>query len=324
MARRVKSNIGIIGLGIIGTRAAANLRKAGHQVWVWNRSPRPEPNFLSSAREVAESAKVIEIFVSDGPALLETVQAIAPVLGPEHLIVNHATVSPAETREAAEVVAERHAKYLDAPFTGSRDAAEAGQLVFYIGGAMDAFEQARPFLEINAKAIIPVGEVGEAAVLKIAMNLIVAVSVSSYAEALTLMARNNVSLGKLAEAFQLHGAHCELGDMKIPAMIQDDFAPRFSLKHMFKDIRIALALAEDAGVELPAASAFAGSALAAIQKGDADQDFSSIAKIFGFPSKGNELPAELLPTSSPSEADSSTSGASGESRTWGGIFQRKK
>ena len=323
MARRVKSNIGIIGLGIIGTRAAANLRKAGHQVWVWNRSPRPEPNFLSSAREVAESAKVIEIFVSDGPALLETVQSISSVLGPEHLVINHATVSPAETREAAGIVAERHAKYLDAPFTGSRDAAEAGQLVFYIGGALDAFEQARPFLEVNAKALIPVGEVGEAAVLKIAMNLIVAVSVSSYAEALTLMARNNVPLAKLAEAFKLHGAHSDLGDMKIPAMIQDDFGPRFSLKHMFKDIRIALTLAEEAGVELPAASAFAGTALAAIQRGDADQDFSSIAKVFGFPSKENDLPAELRPASAQAE-DQASSPASGEARVWGGIFQRKK
>jgi len=323
MARRVKSNIGIIGLGIIGTRAAANLRKAGHQVWVWNRSPRPEPNFLSSAREVAESAKVIEIFVSDGPALLETVQSLSPVLGPEHLIINHATVSPAETREAAEIVAERHAKYLDAPFTGSRDAAEAGQLVFYIGGAMDAFELARPFLEVNAKALIPVGEIGEAAVLKIAMNLIVAVSVSSYAEALTLMARNNVPLAKLAEAFKLHGAHSDLGDMKIPAMIQDDFAARFSLKHMFKDIRIALSLAEEAGVELPAASAFAGTALAAIQRGDADQDFSSVAKIFGFPNKENELPAELRPASAQPSGDQAAASDATGARPWG-LFQRKK
>ncbi len=57
MARSVKQNVGVIGLGIIGSRVAANLRKAGYQTWVWNRTPRPEPNFLSSAAEVAESAK---------------------------------------------------------------------------------------------------------------------------------------------------------------------------------------------------------------------------------------------------------------------------
>ena len=69
MPRTIRQNAGVIGLGIIGSRVAANLRKAGFQTWVWNRTPRPEPNFLSSACEVAESAKIIQIFVSDGPAL---------------------------------------------------------------------------------------------------------------------------------------------------------------------------------------------------------------------------------------------------------------
>ena len=81
MARTVRQNAGVIGLGIIGSRVAANLRKAGYQTWVWSRTPRPEPNFLSSAAEVAESAKNIQIFVSDGPALIETIEAMAPVLG---------------------------------------------------------------------------------------------------------------------------------------------------------------------------------------------------------------------------------------------------
>ncbi len=81
MARPAKPNAGVIGLGIIGSRVAANLRKAGNQVWVWNRSPRPEPNFLSSPAEVAESAKIIQIFVSDGPALMDVLTAMAPVLG---------------------------------------------------------------------------------------------------------------------------------------------------------------------------------------------------------------------------------------------------
>ena len=89
MARPAKSNAGVIGLGLIGSRVAANLRKGGYQVWVWNRSPRPEPNFLSSPAEVAESAKIIQIFVSDGPALIQTVQAMAPALGPGHVVLHH-------------------------------------------------------------------------------------------------------------------------------------------------------------------------------------------------------------------------------------------
>ena len=116
MARSVKQNAGVIGLGIIGSRVAANLRKAGYQTWVWNRTPRPEPNFLSSAAEVAESAKIIQVFVSDGPALLETVESMAPVLGPEHIVLNHATIAPKETLEAARIVTDRHANYLGCTF----------------------------------------------------------------------------------------------------------------------------------------------------------------------------------------------------------------
>ncbi len=91
-------------------------------------------------------------------------------------MVNHSTVAPPETIEASRIVEGRHAKYLDAPFTGSRDAAEAGQLVFYIGGGSEVLEKVRPLLEVNAKAILPIGEIGQAAALKIAMNLIAAIA----------------------------------------------------------------------------------------------------------------------------------------------------
>lgn len=294
MARSTKPNAGVIGLGIIGSRVAINLRKAGFQTWVWNRSPRPEPNFLSSASEVAESAKIIQIFVSDGPALLQTLQAMAPALGPEHIVLNHATISPAETHQAAQIVHERHAKFLDAPFTGSRDAAAAGQITFFIGGDAAALEKARPQLEVNARAILPIGEIGQASAIKIATNLMAAVAVESYAEALSLVDKSGIPLYKLGEALQHHAVRSPLADLKVPPMITGDFEPRFSLKHMFKDIQIALSMAEEFGLELPAASAFAGSAMSGLQSGWGDEDFSSIARHYGYSSPEHEIPAELF------------------------------
>ena len=302
MARPAKPNAGIIGLGIIGTRVAANLRKAGNQVWVWNRSPRPEPNFLSSPAEVAESAKVIQIFVSDGQALMDVVTAMAPVLGPEHIVVNHATVAPRETIEASRVVEGRHAKYLEAPFTGSRDAAEAGQLVFYIGGSPELLEKVRPLLEVNAKAILPIGEVGQAAALKIAMNLVASISVSAYAEALSLLDKSGIPLEKIGEVFPSHIAHSPLVDLKVPGMITDDFEPRFSLKHMFKDVQIALAMAADFGVDLPASAAYAGSAMSGLQNGWGDLDFSVVARHYGYPSRENSISPGLFNNESGSGA----------------------
>ena len=294
MARTVRQNAGVIGLGIIGSRVAANLRKAGFQTWVWNRTPRPEPNFLSSASEVAESAKIIQIFVSDGPALIETIEAMAPVVGPEHIILNHATIAPKETLEAARLIHDRHAKYLDAPFTGSRDAADAAQLVFFIGGEIDALERARPQLEVNAKAILPIGEIGQAAAMKIATNLIVAVAVGSFAEAMSLLETSGIPLYKLGEALHHHIAHSPLVDLKVPAMITGDFEPRFSLKHMFKDIQIALSMAEEHSIDLPETAAFAGAAMAGIQKGWSDLDFSCIARHYGYPNEENMLPEDVF------------------------------
>ena len=294
MARTIRQNAGVIGLGIIGSRVAANLRKAGFQTWVWNRTPRPEPNFLSSASEVAESAKIIQIFVSDGPALIETIEAMAPVIGPEHIILNHATIAPKETLEAARLIHDRHAKYLDAPFTGSRDAADAAQLGFFIGGEIDVLERARPQLEVNAKTILPIGEIGQAAVMKIATNLIVAVAVGSFAEAMCLIETSGIPLYKLGEALQYHAAHSPLVDLKLPAMITGDFDPRFSLKNMFKDVQIALSMAEEHSIDLPETAAFAGAAMSGIQKGWGDLDFSCIARHYGYPNEENMLPEDVF------------------------------
>ncbi len=295
MARPAKPNSGVIGLGIIGTRVAANLRKAGNQVWVWNRSPRPEPNFLSSPAEVAESAKIIQIFVSDGPALMDVLTAMAPTLGPEHIVMNHSTVAPRETMEAAKLVEGRAAKYLDAPFTGSRDAAEAGQLVYFIGGESDVLEKARPHLEVSAKAIISVGEIGQAAAMKIAMNMVVAVTVGAYAEAMCVLDKSGIAPSKIGEIFPHHIAQSPLVDFKIPSMIRDDFDPRFSLKHMFKDIQIALAMAADFGVDLPETAAYAGAAMSGLQNGWGDLDFSSVARHYGFPNGDVQIPEGLFP-----------------------------
>jgi 3-hydroxyisobutyrate dehydrogenase-like beta-hydroxyacid dehydrogenase len=324
MARTVRQNAGVIGLGIIGSRVAANLRKAGFQTWVWNRTPRPEPNFLSSASEVAESAKIIQIFVSDGPALIETIEAMAPVVGPEHIILNHATIAPKETLEAARLVHDRHAKYLDAPFTGSRDAADAAQLVFFIGGEIDVLERARPQLEVNAKAILPIGEIGQAAAMKIATNLIVAVAVGSFAEAMSLLETSGIPLYKLGEVLENHIAHSPLADLKVPAMITGDFDPRFSLKHMFKDVQIALSMAQEHGIELPEAAAFAGSAMSGIQEGWGDLDFSCIAQHYSYPNRENTLPENVFAAAKAKPGENGTSAAPKEKKKRFLFFGRRE
>lgn len=319
-----KTAVGVIGLGIIGSRVVACLRRAGHQVWLWNRTVRPEPNFLSSPAEIAEATRHIQIFVSNGEALHSVLRAMLPALTPEHVILNHATVSPADTLTAAGIVAEKHATFLDAPFTGSRDAAAAGQLVYYIGGDPQALERVRPQLEASSKQILEIGDVGQASVVKVATNLISASAVASLTEALALLDRYGVELHKLPLALENNAARSGVIDLKLPCMLGADFDPRFSLKHMFKDVQIGLAMAEEKDIELPAAGAFAGIAMAALQRGWGDEDFSVISRFYDFPGQGHTLPESPTPTTSASvSADDAAHEPAGLKNLWG-LLRRKK
>ena len=239
MQQSTQSTAGVIGLGIIGGRVASRLRRAGWQLWVWNRTVRPEPNFLSSPAEVAESARHIQVFVSDGPALLEVMRSMAPALTPEHVVMNHATVSPSETKAAAEIARGKHAAFLDIPFTGSRDAAAQGQITYYIGGEAAALERAKPVLEASAKAIILLGGIGAASAVKIATNIMAAAAAVSLAEAICLLRKNGVDPAVLPSVLENNAARSGVTDLKLPCMLADDFAPRFSAKNMHKDMRLA-------------------------------------------------------------------------------------
>jgi 3-hydroxyisobutyrate dehydrogenase-like beta-hydroxyacid dehydrogenase len=150
-----KTRVGVIGLGIIGSRVAANVGAAGHEVFVWNRTPKPVPNFMGSPADVAAQARVIQIFVRDDEALLDVLNQMRPELEKRHLILNHATVSPQATRRAAAICAQCGADFLDAPFTGSKLAAQNGKLVYYVGGPEPLIERARPVLAASSAQILP-------------------------------------------------------------------------------------------------------------------------------------------------------------------------
>ncbi len=274
----MKQNVGILGLGIIGSRVADNLRKAGHEVFVWSRSARAVPNFLSSPHEVAEAAGIIQIFVRDSAALIEAIEDMKPALKAGHLIMNHATVSKQATLEAAKLVEEAGASFLDAPFTGSKMAAQNGKLSYYIGGSDLLLERAKPVLAASAAKILPLGAVGEAMVLKIVTNLVSAVIVEAVAEAADITKANGIPLERLLEALESNANFSALIGMKLPAIIKSDFEPHFALRNMLKDADFARELAAAAKLTTPALDCTAAAMRSALDAGKGDLDFSVIGQ----------------------------------------------
>lgn len=273
-----KPNVGVLGLGIIGSRVVENLRKAGHEVFVWSRSARAVPNFLASPREVAQAAGIIQIFVRDSAALLEAIRDMEPVLKAGHLVMNHATVSKKATLEAAKLVEATGAAFLDAPFTGSKMAAQNGKLCYYLGGPDLLIERAKPFLEASATKLLPLGAVGDAMVLKIVTNLVSAVIVEALSEAAAITQAHGVHLERLLTALEGNANYSTLIGMKLPAIMNGDFEPHFSLRNMLKDADFARELAAEFKIESPALNVTAEAMRRGVEAGEGDLDFSVIGR----------------------------------------------
>jgi len=269
--------VGVLGLGIVGSRVAAACRQKGLRVAAWNRTRRRGLESLETPGDVARAARVLQVFVTDDAALASVVAALSPALTADHVVVNCSTVSVEATRAADAAVRGTGAAFLDAPFTGSRTAAAAGQLVYYIGGPPPVLERVRWALEASAKAIIPLGRVGDATLIKIATNLVSAIAVEALAEALGVVTAHGIPAQRFLEAMEHNANSSGLSRMKLPGMAAGMFEPHFSLKNMWKDAGFAERLAQSAGLEVPALSVVRVRMGALVGRGRGEEDFSVLA-----------------------------------------------
>jgi 3-hydroxyisobutyrate dehydrogenase-like beta-hydroxyacid dehydrogenase len=266
--------IGLVGLGIIGSRVAANYRKVDYEVQVWNRTPKPsESGWQDSLERLAAWADVVQLFVRDSSALLE----VLPRLASAKMVINSATVAKETTLEAATALPDR---FLDAPFTGSREAAAAGSLVYYVGGSPALYDAWKPCLLASAKEVIHTGDIGSATVLKIATNMVSAVSVQVLSEAMALTRAQGIPEEAFAAAMAVNASGSVLAKMKLPTMQEGNFETHFSLKNMLKDSRYALALAASTGISIPALQATTAAMEAREDAGEGELDYSVLYRQF--------------------------------------------
>ncbi|MFZ0582383.1 MAG: NAD(P)-dependent oxidoreductase [Candidatus Acidiferrales bacterium] len=284
----MKPTIGFIGLGLMGKPMASNLVRAGFPVVVWNRTAARAQDLVSEGaklgenpRETAKLADLLITIVSDPPALEEVLwgaNGAMDGLRRGSVYIDSSTISPDLARRAAVACAERGVDFLDAPVTGGDWGAKKGELVFMIGGKAEVLERAKPVFEVLGEKFFLLGPNGAGQTVKLAMNLILALEIEALAEALALVGASGVAGEKLIEVLQSSMARAGVMDVKAPNMLKNEYPPSFPLRLMHKDMRLALELARQKGVELPAASASFVTYSAVKDASKDDADYSAVAR----------------------------------------------
>ena len=277
-------NVAFLGLGIMGSRMAANLRRAGHNVVVWNRTPEKaralgDPIAATPAEAVRGASVVITMLV-DGPQVDSVVVQAMSGATEGTLFVDMSTIAPASARSLAKALGARGLHFVDAPVTGSSPKAEDGTLTIMASGAPEDVERAIPLFEAMGTTIVRAGdEVGQAQTVKLINNAVAAANAVTLAQALVVGKAARVDLDALVDVMAAGSGNSTMLGLKAGPMREHDFTTLFKLEHMLKDVRHCLDAARAAGVPFPAA-ADAGEILSAgVGRGHADADFSALVEV---------------------------------------------
>ncbi len=273
--------VAFLGLGIMGRPMAANLAKAGHEVAVWNRSAGKQvegARVAVSPADAARGAEVVWICVSDTAAverILFSADGVESVLEPGMIVADSSTISPSATRKFAERVRARGADYVDAPITGSKVAAESGQLIFIVGGEAATLQRLQPLFEAMGKQTLHMGPTGLGQSAKLGGNLMISLMFEGFAEALTLTSKLGVPRERFMELVNASMIRSGVSDYKGPFVLRRDFSPNFPLRLMHKDIHLMLEAAREARVKLPGLETVEEVYEIATEEGSAELDYAA-------------------------------------------------
>lgn len=272
--------VAFLGLGIMGHSMATNLVKAGHEVTVWNRTPKDVAGARTAASpaEAASGAEIVWMCVSDTDAVEQVLfgpQGAGNSLSEGMVVVDSSTISPSATRNFAERLNARGVQYVDAPMTGSKIGAANATLIFIVGGDEAVIERLNPLFQAMGKQVFRMGETGKGQAAKLAMNLQIALIYEGFAEALTLATKLGVNTEALLPLVQASMVRSGVVDYKAPFVMKRDFSPNFPLRLMHKDIRLTLEAAREARVKLPALETVEEIYDLATEEGQQDLDYAA-------------------------------------------------
>ncbi|MCX5672997.1 MAG: NAD(P)-dependent oxidoreductase [Planctomycetota bacterium] len=288
MAKK-RTKVGFVGLGLMGAPMAANLLKAGYPLQVWNRTAdKAKPLVAEGAThcgtpaEAARGADFVVVMVADDAALdavLFAEEGLSRGLKRGAILINGSTTSPGLGFRAATALRSLSVRYLECPVMRSVQAAREGKLQMLVGGSADDFAKARPVLEVLASDIHYVGDVGKAATMKLACNLLVATSMQAFTEYFALARKSGVPFETMMEVMHAGPLDSQIMRYAEQAVVNPGGRPNFYLKHMLKDVNLALDLARQLDVPVPLTGATRQILAAAKNLGHGDSDYSALVDL---------------------------------------------
>ncbi len=278
--------IGFIGLGIMGSRMAANLIREGHQLKVYNRKSRKAAPLLEmgaiSADSPSEAARDSNILITmlSTPAVVEKMalgeEGFLKAMQKNSVWVNSTTVNPSFSRRMSAMARDKGIHYIDAPVAGTKGPAEKGELVFLVGGEDEHISTVEPLFSCMGKKTIKLGPAGKGSDMKILINYLLGQSMLAFSEAITLGQQMGLEEKSLYDILLNIPVTAPFLQLVRPKMENEDYDPNFPLQWMHKDLHLTAESAYELGVPMPSLQTAKEVYALAVKQGYGEKDFSSI------------------------------------------------
>jgi len=283
------ADYGFLGTGIMGSGMAANLIRAGHKVIVWNRTADKAAPLIAlgaslgdSPADVVGRSQITFSMVSDPAAARSVVfgsEGVLSAVAKGNDYIEMSTIDDATSTEISTAVTAKNARFLEAPVSGTKKPAEDGQLIIMAAGDRTLFDDAACAFEAMGKLSVYLGEVGMGARMKLVINAIMAGTMVAQAEGFALARRSGLDLTTLLDLLDAGVVSSPLLKAKGPQMLVREYPTSFPLKHMQKDLRLALGLADQLELPLHGVAALNQVFIDARSAGHGDDDFSAVYEV---------------------------------------------
>lgn len=283
--------VGFLGLGIMGGAMARNLLEAGHELVVWNRTAERCAPLVERGATQAESAAEVVSRTDLCIAMLADPEAAADVVfGDEGVLetiavgkayIDMSTVDPHTAQLIGGEIERAGGRFLEAPVSGSKKPAEDGTLVILAAGDRSLYDEAQPLFEVLGKKHLYLGEVGRGAAMKLLVNMTMGGMMTLLGEALALGQHCELVAEDILEVFAAGAIANPMFALKGPKIVADDHQVNFPLKHMQKDMRLAVALGDMHHQPLHSVASANEVFKQALAAGCGDLDFSAVARVIG-------------------------------------------